>query len=186
MTGGNMRRFIFAAAVLLCCVSGVMPGEAFSADVAGAGSLYPDVVPAVSAEDVSGRSVNLSEEAGRNRILLVNFWGVRCGACIEEMGALDAIYGKYGGKGFDILAVNVDGIDSATIIAQLAKVKEMPKYRLLPDPDFRLVELFRMSAAPLTVLFDSKGKAVYRHEGYAKGDEVEIAAVIEKELASPK
>jgi thiol-disulfide isomerase/thioredoxin len=184
LTGKKAGKSVFAVAAVLLLLGGlVVTGGAFCADGDKSASLYPEKIPNFITTDLADKGVNLKEEAGKNSVLLVNFWGIRCGACIEEMSALDVIFEKYGGSNFDILAVNVDGIESATITTQLAKIREIPKYRLIPDPDFKLVDLFRMTAAPLTVLFNGNGEAVYRHEGYAKGDEEELISVIEKVLS---
>ncbi len=54
--------------------------------------------PEIGFLDISGRETPISSFAGKS-VVLVNFWGVRCQNCIEEIPFLDRLYHKYGGKG---------------------------------------------------------------------------------------
>ncbi len=137
--------------------------------------------PEVSFLEFGGKEVPISSFTGKS-VVLVNFWGVRCQNCIEEIPFLERLYHKYGGKGLAIMGVNTDGIDSATLgrfIPQLPKMS----YTIVVDPDFKVNDAFQMSAAPLTILVAKDGTIRYRHEGYEPAIEQEYIDLIEKLLA---
>ncbi len=47
-------------------------------------------------------------EAQKDKITLVLFWANWCGICKRDMPALEEIYQKYKGRGFEIIAVSTD------------------------------------------------------------------------------
>jgi thiol-disulfide isomerase/thioredoxin len=112
--------------------------------------------------------------------VLVNFWGLRCGACLEEMPVLASLHEKYNPRGLSILGVNVDGVGADTIKAHLPRVAKVPPYPLVTDEELKIADLYKMNAAPLTVLVDSGGKVAYVHEGYKAGDEAALVEILEK------
>ena len=50
----------------------------------------------------------LALSALKGRPVLVNFWSVTCGPCMEEMPDLVAAYERYASQGFTVVAVNTD------------------------------------------------------------------------------
>jgi peroxiredoxin len=59
--------------------------------------------------DVSGKSRSASEWDGQ--VVLVNFWATWCPPCVEEMPALNELYGAYKDKGFTIVGIALDTDD---------------------------------------------------------------------------
>ncbi len=55
-------------------------------------------------------------------------------------------------------------------------------YTVIPDPDFKVVDLYKMTAAPLTVVVDRGGKVRYRHENFVPGDEKGLEEAIRAAL----
>jgi len=137
--------------------------------------------PEVVFFEVSGREIPLSSLAGQ-AVVLVNFWGVRCQNCIEEMPFLERLFHKYGGKGLTIIGVNTDGLDSATLAKYLPNLPKV-SYPIVVDPDFKVNDAFQMSAAPLNVVVAKDGTIRYRHEGYEPAIEQEYLDLIDKLLA---
>lgn len=119
---------------------------------------------------------------GRFGAVVVNFWGLRCGACLQEMPFLDAIYRKYRPEGLFVVGSNVDGADAATIREKMKQMKLSVDYRIAEDPELKILDLFHMTGAPLTFVIDSKGVVRFLHEGFEEGDEKELEKVIEKVL----
>lgn len=138
--------------------------------------------PQFTLKDLDGGSVSLSSLLKANRAVVISFWGLRCQACIQEMPSLDALHGKYGTAGLAVLGINVDGVGAGVIKAQLPNITAMPGYLLLPDEELKVADLYRMAAAPLTILVDSSGTVVYVHEGYSPGDEKELESRVAKLL----
>lgn len=137
--------------------------------------------PEVVFLDLDGKETPLASLAGRS-VVLVNFWGVRCQNCIEEMPFLERLYHKYGGKGLAIIGVNTDGIDGTMVRKFLPNLPQV-SYPLAVDTEFKVNDAFQMSAAPLNIVVAKDGTVRYRHEGYEPAIEQEYIDLIEKLLA---
>jgi thiol-disulfide isomerase/thioredoxin len=62
--------------------------------------------PPIEGPDVDGRPVRL---AGlRGKVVLVTFWASWCPPCLAEFPRLNALAEAYGGRGFEVLGVDVD------------------------------------------------------------------------------
>ena len=133
-------------------------------------------------DDVAGNKVSLEELLKKHDAVVLNFWGLRCGACIEEIPYLEAIRKKFADRVL-LLGVNVDGVDGAFLRGQMVKAKISIGYTVIPDPDFKVVDRYKMTAAPLTVVIDSGGKVRYRHENFVPGDEKGLEEAVGKVLA---
>ncbi len=138
--------------------------------------------PDVKFVSIDGESSSLSDYRG-DSVVLVNFWGIRCQACIEEMPFLERLHNKYGSKGLVILGINTDGVDGPLLKKFLPQLPVNVTYPLIIDPDFSLVDTFEMVAAPLTILVAKDGTVRYRHEGYEPEIEPKQIQLIEKLLA---
>ncbi|HEX5714939.1 MAG TPA: TlpA disulfide reductase family protein, partial [Thermoanaerobaculia bacterium] len=63
-------------------------------------------VPDFEYTDLQGRSGRLSELRGK--VVLLDFWGVWCHSCVEEMPVLRKAYETYRGQGLEILGMDWD------------------------------------------------------------------------------
>ncbi len=146
--------------------------------------------PLFTAKDLHGKVLSLQEVLKNHKAVVVNFWGIRCAACIMEMPYLDQIFRKYETKGVFIFGVNVDGMAGDVIRTKMKQLNLAPSYCIVEDPEFLLVDIYKMSAAPLTFVIDSGGIIRYRHEGFDEGEEQEIEKAVEiainASVVSPK
>ena len=67
------------------------------------------LVPDLAFKDAAGHDRTLKDWRGRT--VLLNLWATWCVPCRKEMPALDALEGKLGGPGFEVVAVNIDTRD---------------------------------------------------------------------------
>ncbi len=128
--------------------------------------------PLFQARLADGSDFRFQTELKSNKYVMVNFWGVRCGACIQEIPSLEEMFGKYSGQGFSVVGINVDGLDSETLSEQMKTLGLKMKYKVVADPELKIGDLFNMTGAPLTYIVSAEGKIVYQHAGYEEGDEV--------------
>lgn len=181
------RRVMARAAVAAVLAIGIAAGWVSSpgASAAPPGLKVGDAAPPFVLKDLSGVAVDLSALAAASRAVVVNFWGLRCGACIEEIPGLNRIFGKYKASGLAVVGINVDGVNADVIKAQLPRLQNTPVYPLVTDEEMRVADLYRLGAAPFTLLVDPRGKIVYLHEGYTQGDEAELERLV-GELIGPR
>ncbi len=139
--------------------------------------------PLFATTDADGGKFVLEERLGRNRGTLINFWGLRCAPCIEEIPYLNAIAVRYKDKGIAIYGVNVDGVDSKTLREHIGKVGLDFKYTVLSDEDMKIVDLYGMTAAPATVFIDRDGIVRHYKEDFVAGDETKIEDAVKELLA---
>ena len=124
--------------------------------------------------DGEGLKEIVTEAARQNQPVLINFWATWCGPCREELPELVRIDADYREKGLKFALVSIDNFALIkTTVPEFLRQYEvtMPSY-LLDYPSRReLVRAVRLIAPrfpdryPLTLLFDAKGKLVYRKVG---------------------
>jgi thiol-disulfide isomerase/thioredoxin len=63
--------------------------------------------PEISLPDAKGNTVKLSSFKGK--VVLIDFWASWCGPCRESIPSVIKLYNKYKAKGFEVVAVSIDG-----------------------------------------------------------------------------
>ncbi len=137
--------------------------------------------PAFESRDIEGNPIGSTKLLESGKIVVLNFWGLRCGACLAEVPTLNDLYDRYKDR-IVLLGVNNDGVDGPFLAKQIGRMKLKINYTVLPDPEMKLVDLFKMTVAPLTLVMDSKGTVKYQHVDYAPGDEKALEAVVKSLL----
>jgi peroxiredoxin len=131
--------------------------------------------------DLDGAQVTLSSYQGQ-KVVLLNFWGLRCGACIEEIPHLNVIHDKYKDKGLVVLGVDTDGVDAETVVSTMKEVGLNPVYTILLDVEFTITDTYTNFLVPLNLVIDKDGIVQYIHTGYAEGDEKDLDKAVAKAL----
>jgi peroxiredoxin len=167
-----------AVAVLLAGAPARLAAEGMSEDKFKVGDRAPEFGKAAF---LDGREPKLAELAGK-RVLLLNFWGLRCGACLEEMPYLEVISKAYADKGLVVLGVDTDGVDAQTVLETLAEVKVSVSYPLLTDEEFKITDVYTNFLVPLTIVIDKGGVIRYIHTGFEKGTEKKYEEAVKKAL----
>ncbi len=163
-----MKRTLIGVAILAALVAHPVaaPANAALKDARFVGK----PAPAFKVKTLGGREIGSEGLAREARAVVVNFWGVRCAACIDEMKPLNAIYGRYRDR-LVVIGVNVDGVDAATLAGLMKDAGLSVDYDIAPDADFKVADSFKLTAAPLTFVIDGGGIVRYQHEDYRPGDE---------------
>lgn len=169
----------WALAVLVSCAflpASPTMGGGFSDGKPGVG----DLAPLFSVQDIHGKSASLEEIMRSGKVIFLNFWGLRCGNCITEIGYLNQLSERYAPMGVEFLGINVDGIPADRLGKLMPKMPNVPKYRVIPDPDMTVPDLYNMAAVPLSIIIGKNRKIKYRHEDFREGDEEEMERELEK------
>ena len=151
--------------------------DAFGEEKFKAGDKAPDF----TAVDLDGGKVTLSSFNGSKAVLL-NFWGLRCGACIEEMPHLNALYNKYKDKGLAVLGVDTDGVDAAIVRSTMKEVGIVADFTILLDQEFTITDTYTNFLVPLTLVISKGGVIEFIHTGYESGNEKEYEKAVSKAL----
>jgi len=172
-----MLRAMRLLAVLLAMFAGTAFANSIEKDVNFVGKPSPPF----EVRDIAGNTVASAKLFDGGKVVVLNFWGLRCGACLAEMPSLNDLHERYKDR-IVLLGVNNDGIDGPFLAKQIGKMNLKIDYTILPDPEMKLVDLFKMTVAPLTLVMDSKGMVRYQHVDYAPGDEKALEAVVKSLL----
>ncbi len=144
-----------------------MPGFflALAAALGLAGCARPssldDRAPDFEAPDLQGRTFRLSELRGK--AVLLDFWATWCGPCEETIPSLERLHEKYASGGLEVVGVSVDGAPKE--VPRYVKAHGM-RYRVLLDPDQRVMERYGVSSIPTSVLIDPQGRIAQRWLGF--------------------
>ncbi len=175
-------------AVGLCAVTavvallGIMPGAGRAAEKGFQEKFkVGDKAPDFTTKDIDGAMIKLSSFKGK-KVVLLNFWGIRCGSCIEEMPYLEAMYARFKDKDVAFLGVDTDGVNGDIIRGALADLKLTVSYQLLLDEEFSITDIYTNFLVPLTIVIDRDGVIQYIHTGFEKGREKEYEDALKKAL----
>lgn len=103
---------------------------------------------------LDAKDTKLAPYAGK-KLTLVNLWATWCGPCRQEMPALEGLHKKYGGKGFQVVGIDMDE-DAATVKQFLAK-KKVAYPIILSTPRKTTAALGSLDALPTSLLLDQSG-----------------------------
>lgn len=145
-----------------------------------------DPAPMFTGEDLEGKKTCLEDIVKSGNSVVLNFWGLRCSACIEEIGYLNPLYDRFRDHGVVFLGVNVDGVKADVIKQMMPKISNVPRYTVLPDPGFVIPDLYNLMAAPLSLVIGKDGKILYRHEDFKAGDEKKLEEVLNRVVDAGK
>ena len=164
-----MTRALLLAVLWMAAMSATafakMPGEVDEGGVLREAPLY----------GFSGDYRKLSELRGKP--LIINVWASWCGPCRAEMGSLDRLSRRFGGKQFNIIGVSTDDhADAAAAFLRQSKVT-FDNYH---DRTLLLESMLGANTIPLTVLVDAQGRVVKKVRGAREWDSPEALELIGK------
>jgi peroxiredoxin len=122
---------------------------------------------------LDGHKIRLSDFKGK--VVVLNFWGIWCGACKEEMPLLQELWNKYRDRGVAVLSVNINaGQYTAERNKELAE-KIIAKNNLtfpilLHEGD--LAPRYGGTAVPATYLIDQNGFVQYEFLGFDRNTDM--------------
>lgn len=151
------RTFLLGAAGLLS-VGGLGAGESSH-------RLIGQAAPDFALKATSGTNFRLSEHRGE--VVLLTFWGSRCGQCGAQLAALSRLVDTYRSAGLAALAV---GVDDDPLAAARFAVAHPVSFPVLLDPDKGVARAYRVDNLPMLMLIDRSGTVRHVHRDYRSGD----------------
>ncbi|MES9855703.1 MAG: TlpA disulfide reductase family protein [Sedimenticola sp.] len=133
--------------------------------------------PALSLTDLEGNAYTLDKYKGK--VVLLNFWATWCPPCVKEIPSLGRVKKKMGGRGLEVLSVDV----GEPVERVRAFLKRIPAaFPVLLDSGGRTVTPWQIRAFPTTYLIDRQGQIRYAYFGGLEWDAPEVVKVIESLL----
>jgi peroxiredoxin len=152
-----MRRLFF---VSLFALGSVM--TLASALAAAPYALVGKAAPDFALQALVGSNVRLSEHLGD--VVVLSFWGSRCGPCSTQLEALDRSLATYQSVGLRVFGVSVDDDEARAL--EYAKGQSV-SFPLLLDPSKSVSRLYQVDNLPMTVLIDRGGVVRHVHRDYS-------------------
>jgi thiol-disulfide isomerase/thioredoxin len=132
--------------------------------VTAAPRLAPDTseagkpVPTVEITNPDGVAAKLSDLKGKP--LLVNLWATWCVPCIKELPTLDALAARDADT-LQVVVVNED-LEGARAVGPFLKKRPFKTLKTWMDTSNALMIPLKAASLPTTILYDAKGREVWR------------------------
>jgi thiol-disulfide isomerase/thioredoxin len=159
----KMKTSLKMKRLLLSVLLGALPSlAALSASAQQVGSAAPAVTGVESA-------------MLKGKVVVVDFWASWCAPCKRSFPWWNEMQAKYGARGLQVVAVNVDK-QRADADAFLARTT--PRFALAFDAEGETPKRFQVRAMPTSVLIGTDGRVLLRHEGFKDDDRAALEAAI--------
>jgi peroxiredoxin len=133
--------------------------------------------PDFTLKTLDGGEITLSDLEGK--VVLVDFWSTTCDPCLAEMPELVKLYEAKKDEGFEILAVTVDGPETAAKVPATVKKNNMT-FPILLDEDTEAMDRYNPKGEmPFTAVIDKRGHIVMKRAGYQPGDEASWKTLVD-------
>jgi thiol-disulfide isomerase/thioredoxin len=140
--------------------------------------------PDVTFDDPDRKETSLTEFTGKP--LLVNLWATWCAPCVKELPTLDRLAQSHDKDGaLQVLAVSQDFGPHASVEAflQTHKIRKLEAYQ---DAKSNLSTGLGAEVLPTSILFDAKGREVWRYVGDLDWTSPEAARLLAEGGAAAK
>jgi len=137
-----------------------------------------DGAPAISLPLLSSGDASTGSLAAlRGKVVYLDFWASWCGPCRVSFPQLEQLRQELGPSGFEVLAVNVDEVESDA----LRFLEEIPvSYPVVHDDSGATPAAYGILGMPTGYLIDRDGVVRLVHQGYRRSDgEALRASIIE-------
>ena len=105
----------------------------------------------------------------QGKVVYIDFWASWCVPCRHSFPWMQELYREYHGRGFEIIAVNVDKDHAAA----LKFLKENPaSFPIVFDSTGAIAKKYNLDAMPTSFIYGRTGKLETTHRGF-KRDEVD-------------
>ena len=117
--------------------------------------------PSFTALDLSGSEISL--EAFRNQLVLLDFWATSCGPCIRHIPTLRDLWRDYADKGFVIIGVSADR--SREKVLKFTRDNQMGWHHVVDttQPERSILRAYNVNAIPAYFLVDQNGLLIAKY-----------------------
>lgn len=135
-------------------------------------------LPAVILKAIDGKTVCTDTLRNNGKPFVVDFFATWCKPCNRELDAISEVYQDWQEEtGVRIFAVSIDQGQNINKVKPLVDSHNWD-YDVLLDPNGDFKRALGVQMIPYVLICDGKGNIVYKHNGYADGDEEELIAKV--------
>ncbi|MYN42639.1 redoxin family protein [Duganella sp. FT109W] len=119
----------------------------------------------------------------QGKVVYVDFWASWCGPCRQSFPWMNEMQAKYGGKGLQIVGVNVDAKSDD---ARQFLTATPARFAIAFDPQGATPRSYGIKGMPSSVLIGPDGKVLLEHSGFREADRAELENKIQSALGGVK
>lgn len=129
----------------------------------------------------SSQAISLA--AFRGQVVYLDFWASWCAPCMESLPFLERLQQEFGGRGLQVLGVNLDAERSDAE----AFLRQHPvQFTLASNPGAQCPKDFGLAAMPTAYLIDRQGRIRHEHLGFKPSHAAALKAQVEQLLNEPE
>ena len=133
-----------------------------------------EAAPQVAFRDPDGEAATLAEFEGKP--LLLNLWATWCAPCVAEMPTLDRLAAR--GGDLQVLALSQDVEGQEAKVGAFFDERKLASLEAYQDSEMAMMAAVKADVLPVTILYDSKGREVWRMVGAYEWDGPAAAKLI--------
>ena len=158
----NGRAALCSRAAWKGLLASAVAGAALVAAAASDYALLGHDAPDFALHAATGNNIRLSEHRGD--VVVLSFWGSRCGQCRMQLAALNRSFKTYHSAGLQVFGVDVDDDQGGAL--EFARTQALG-FPLLLDPGKAVARAYRVDNLPMTVLIDRGGLVRQVHRDFS-------------------
>ena len=123
--------------------------------LAWVGKMLPDFSSVV---DLDGKPISLADYRGT--VVLLDFWAVQSGSCVDEIPNIKEVYERYHNKGFEVIGISLDNDEK--VLREFIKENLLPWRQIFDSQreENSLKQRYSVSSIPAPFLLDREGKVI--------------------------
>lgn len=137
--------------------------------------------PATAFESPDGAPASLADFRGRP--VLLNLWATWCAPCVAEMPTLDSLAEREGSR-LKVLTVSQD-LDGRDKVEAFFAKRGYRRLETWLDAEMTLMSALKVDILPTTILYDAKGREVWRVTGMEDWESGRAALLLKEALVGP-
>jgi peroxiredoxin len=135
----------------------------------------------ITLPDLEDDDVTIASDSA-DTVHILAFWAVWCVPCTAELAKMKGMYDRLEPRGLEIYAVSIDGPDTMSRVPGFAS-QEGWRFPVLYDSDTEILARYNPKGdIPFYAVLDAKGNIIKTHQGYVKGDIIELEQFLDQRL----